>query len=224
MRRTILIGLLSWSSMITAQTVPVDDLEPWTVLSFNKITANNVSVVDGKLQIRVRSSASPLIYHFAEPISLTGIHVAASWSGELRIPVGAVQGEKGADDFVLKLGIVEAGDRRLNWFQRRVAADWIKQLFELAPKTGGVERINFLSTTQQTALLGSQRAHPLSELLYEERLVLLEEPGPFLLSKTFAKPVVALGLWVSADGDDTASGFDLTIESITLQSETASSP
>ncbi|MEQ8205830.1 MAG: hypothetical protein RIA65_06620, partial [Woeseia sp.] len=203
--------------MIAAQTVPVDELDRWTVLSFSKITANEVSVVDGKLQIRVRNSASPLILHFDEPVSLAGISVAASWSGELRIPAGAVQGEEGADDFVLKLGIVEAGDRRLNWFQRSIAADWIKQLFKLAPKSGGVERINFLSTTQQQALLGSERVHPLSDLLYEERVVHLARPGPFLLSKTFAEPVEALGLWVSVDGDDTASEFDLTIESITLQ-------
>jgi hypothetical protein len=32
-------------------------------------------------------------------------------------------------------------------------------------------------------------------------------------------PVVVLGLWISADGDDTGSSFNLSIERITLNTE-----
>ncbi len=219
MRKLIAISLSLWATTAIALEVPVDDLEPWTLLSFNNIQPNEVTVVDGALHIMVRGSASPLIYKFDEPTRITGVTVVASWSGELRIPEGATEGDKNADDFVLKFGIVEAGDRRLSWFQRKIAADWIKQLFELAPKDSGVNRINFLSTTQRQELLGTSRTHPLSDLLYETRVVHLDAPGRFEMTHDFPEPVNSLGLWISVDGDDTGSDFDLRLERITLQTD-----
>ncbi|MEM9401309.1 MAG: hypothetical protein AAGA44_02340 [Pseudomonadota bacterium] len=217
MAKWVTLGLVLWTVTATAEDVSVDELDAWTVLSFSSIPPNEVSVVDGALSIKVRASASPLIYGFDTPTTLTAITVVGEWQGELRIPDGVVQGDKGADDFVLKFGVVEAGDRRLNFFQRRIAADWIKQLFKLAPKDSGVERINFLSTTQQADQLNNRRTHPLSDLLYEARILHLAEPGRFTMSYEFAEPVETLGLWISTDGDDTGSNFDLRLESITLQ-------
>lgn len=219
MRKLIVLSLLLLSATAVALNVPVDDLESWTVLSFNNIRPNEVSVIDGALHIKVRGSASPLIYKFDEPTRITGVTVVASWNGELRIPTGAIEGAENADDFVLKFGIVEAGDRRLNWLQRRIAADWIKQLFKLAPKDSGVNRINFLSTTQQQELLGSSRTHPLSDLLYETRVLYLDAPGSFVMTHEFPEPVESLGLWVSTDGDNTGSNFDLHLERITLRTD-----
>lgn len=219
MRKLIVASLTLLSAAAMALDVPIDDLESWTVLSFDNIEPNEVSANDGALHIKVRGSASPLIYKFDEPAHITGVTVVASWSGELRIPEGATEGDDDADDFVLKLGIVEAGDRRLSWFQRRLAADWIKQLFKLAPKDGGVNRINFLSTTQQQDMLGSSRTHPLSDLLYETRILYLDAPGDFVMTHEFPEPVESLGLWVSVDGDNTGSNFDLRLERITLRTD-----
>ena len=204
---------------VSALDVPVADLQEWTTLTFNRITPNTVSVEDGSMHIAVRGSASPLVYKLDVPSQVTAITVRGHWSGELQIPAATVQGEENADDFVLKLGVVESGDKTLNWFQRKVAADWIKQLFRLAPKGTGVDRINFLSTTQQEALLGSERVHPLSDLLYETRVSWLEAPGEFVLSHEFAEPAAVLGLWISSDGDNTGSSFDLRIDSIVLSTD-----
>ena len=215
MLQSIVLSLLLLSVTAMALDVPVNDLKPWTLLSFNNIKPNDVSIDDDALLISVRGSASPLIYKFDEPVHISGITVTASWSGELRIPEGATEGDENADDFVLKFGIVEAGDRRLNWFQRRVAADWIKELYKLAPKDGGVRRINFLSTTQRQDQLGESRIHPLSDLLHETRILYLDAPGPFVMTYEFPAPVEALGLWVSVDGDNTGSNFDLRLERIT---------
>lgn len=200
-----------------ALEIPVDDLDAWTTLTFSKIPANEVSVDEGHLSIAVRQSASPLVFKLDEPTTVRRVNVRARWTGVINLPEGAVQGDKGVDDFVLKLGVVEAGERTLSWLQRRIAADWIKQLFRLAPAGTGVERINFLSTTQQAELVGSEREHPLSDLLYETRLTKLDGPGEFTLTHEFTEPVSVLGLWISADGDDTGSSFDLQIESITLE-------
>jgi hypothetical protein len=219
MRKLVALILSLIAAPAAAIDVPVNDLVPWTMLTFNNIPPNEVSVEDGALHIAVRSSASPLIYGLEKPTRLVGVTVLARWSGELKIPEGATQGDKNADDFVLKFGIVEAGEQTLSWLQRRIAPDWIKQLFRLAPRGTGVRRINFLSTAQQPKLVGTQRTHPLNELLHETRITLLEAPGAFEMAYRFDEPAETLGLWISSDGDDTGSSFDLEIQRITLHTE-----
>ncbi len=212
--------MLGLAAAATAETeIPVSDLQQWTSLEYRSIPANTVAVEGGNLHIAVNKSASPLIYKLDEPLRATSVTVKASWSGKLTIPKNAMQGEAGADDFILKLGIVEIGERTLNWLQRLIAANWIKQLFKLAPKGTGVERINFLSTTQQKNLLGTQRKHSLNDLLFETRITWLEAQGEFEMEYQFEEPVNVLGLWISSDGDDTESSFDLSIERITLNTE-----
>lgn len=216
MRKLTVLTLCILAGPAAAFHVPVDELASWKALTFNNIAPNSVSVDGGSLYIAVRSSASPLVYKLDAPIKILGVSVAASWGGRLNIPVGVTQGDKDADDFVLKFGIVEAGDQTLNWLQRRIAASWIRELYSLAPRGAGVQRINFLSTTQQPELLGTRRTHPLNEVLHEERITLLETPGAFEMTQRFSAPIEVLGLWISSDGDDTDSSFDLTISSITL--------
>jgi hypothetical protein len=219
MRKSLALVVTLFSTGAFAFDVPIADLDKWLALSFSRIPANSVSIADGRLHISVDRSASPLVYKLDEPVRITGVTVTASWTGALRIPEGATQGDDGADDFVLKLGIVEAGDRTLNWLQRRIAADWVRQLFRLAPEGTGVGRINFLSTTQTQSLVDSSRTHPLNDLLHETRIVYLEEQGDFEMTRYFDAPVETLGLWISSDGDDTGSSFDLYIERITLHTE-----
>ena len=219
MKKTLFIALTLITVPSLAFDVPVADLAAWNILSFRNIAANTVTVNNGLLDIAVNKSASPLVHKLAAPLTVTAVTVDANWSGALKLPENTVQGEDGADDFILKLGIVEAGDRKLNWLQRRIAADWLQQLFKLAPAGTGVRRINFLSTTQQQSLVGTARVHPLNDLLYETRVTYLPSPGDFTMTYRFPEPVDVLGLWISADGDDTASNFDLQIRRITLHSE-----
>lgn len=220
-RLSSLFALASAVIALQAQAieVPTRSLDGWSTLSFNNVDANDVSIVESTLHIAVDGSASPLVYKLEEPVLISGVTVVAHWSGELRIPAGVEQGDKGADDFVLKFGIVESGEQTLNWLQRRIAADWIEQLFDLAPKGSGVERILFLSTTQSRSQLGSSRRHPLNDLLYERRVRHLEGTGQFTMTEQFESPIRTLGLWISSDGDDTNSRFDLGLQRITLHTE-----
>lgn len=219
MKKALFSLLTFFAAPSLAIDLPLSSLDEWRVLEFRKIPANTVTANNGVLTIGVNRSASPLVYKLAATSTVTAVTVFATWAGGINIPENTVQGEDGADDFVLKLGIVEAGDRRLNWLQRRIAADWLQQLFKLAPAGTGVRRINFLSTTQQQELLGSTRVHPLNDLLYETRVTYLPAPGEFTMSYRFPEPVDVLGIWISADGDDTDSVFNLEIRRITLHSD-----
>jgi hypothetical protein len=209
------------STMLTmlanVASLPVDDLANWTEAAYRGIPPNRVTIENGALSIEVRNSASLLIYRFDRPLPLREFSVEASWSGELEIPAGVIQGDDGADDFVLKLGLVVAGDRTLGWFERRLAADWLLRLYELAPEGSGIENVRFYSTTRQRDLLGASRTHPLSELFYEERIAYLADPGPFSLSRSFSDPIETLGLWIASDGDDTESELEVKIHSILLK-------
>ena len=195
----------------------MDSLDGWTSLKFNKIPENKVLVENNALKIQVDKSSSPLVYKFKKPMKINGFKVKARWSGAINIPQGKVQGDKGVDDFVLKFGLVESGTETLNWMQKKLAADWILELYKLAPSGTGVKQINFYSTTLQKDQLNKKRTHPLSELLYEERVVWLKESGKFEMSQKFEQPTESLGLWLSSDGDDTGSQLELVIESIELQ-------
>lgn len=219
MKRILAIVSLMLTVPAAALDVPVTDLDRWKTLAYRNIPSNTVTTNGSGMQIAVRESASPLVFRLDAPVALTGITVRASWSGGLQVPEGARQGEADADDFVLKVGLVESGSRTLNWMQQRLAAGWVRELYELAPENSGIERIHFLTTTRQAELVGSSRRHPLSDLLYESRVRHLDAPGEFELSRRFAEPVETLGLWLSADGDDTGSSFDLQIESIRLHTD-----
>jgi hypothetical protein len=130
-----------------ADTIPLSDLSRWEQLTYNGIQPNTVTAQQDGLHITVRGSASPLIYRLDHPTVVTELQVVASWSGMITLPRMKTQGDEGADDFVLKLGLVEAGDQTLNWVQKRVAANWIKRLHGLAPAGTGINRIHFLTTT-----------------------------------------------------------------------------
>lgn len=199
--------------------VPVDSLQGWSEMAFRNIPQNQVSVSDEGLHIRVQESASPLVYRFDVPVAIRSITVTARWSGELVLPDEAVQGSEDADDFILKVGLVEEGDKTLNWFQRRIAADWILRLHDLAPDGTGIAGINFYSTTQQEELVGTSRIHPLSDLMNEEHVTWIDGAGSFRITKDFATPMRTLGLWLSADGDNTGSSFDLHIDSIEIAAD-----
>jgi len=204
---------------VSTMSVPVDSMQGWSEMEYRRIPQNEVSASDDGLHIRVQDSASPLVYRFDEPVAIRSITVTARWSGELALPDEAVQGSEDADDFVLKVGLVEEGDETLNWFQRRVAADWIIRLHDLAPDGTGIAGINFYSTTQQRELVGTSRIHPLSDLMKEERVTWVDGAGSFRITRDFAAPMRTLGLWLSADGDNTGSSFDLHIDSIEIAAD-----
>jgi len=208
--------VLAPAALAVPTVIPLDRAERWEALTYRKIPANTVAFDEMGLTLTINGSASPLVHGLDAPCRVSRVRVQGIWHGEINVPAGAVQGAKGVDDFVLKLGLVEAGDQTLNWFQRKWAAPWIRTLFKLAPKGSGVHRIHFLSTTQQPAQLNQSRVHPLSDLLYETRVTLLEAPGAFEMDVTLAEPVEVLALWISADGDDTGSEFTLHLDDITL--------
>ena len=184
------------------------------ILSYSSIKPNEFVFNDTSLDIKVDSSASPLIY----PLESSGKYSKMTFSARFnsKVKTSGPQGDKGHDDFSLRVGVVYEGDRTLNFFQRAVAAKWITTLFELAPKGTGVSQINFFNTYVDKRLASKSRVHPLSDLLVENFVGDLSTSNEVSVSVDLDRSKKILALWISSDGDDTQSKYIVEINQISL--------
>jgi hypothetical protein len=168
------------------------------------------------MTVTVDQSASPIIYPLDDPQTVTRVTVTGNLSNLLNLPADS-QGQQGSDDFSLKIGLVVAGDKALNEVQKLFSAKWIQKLFDLAPEGTGVDKIYFLNAVQYEDFLGQQRQHPLSDLIYENNVWLLDKTGDFTLTYNLENPQKVIAVWLSIDGDDTQSSYTTTIKSLLLE-------
>ena len=215
----LLLLISGYTDTLAAQEVPLDPGgKNWQSLSYRNIPANTFSRVDSGLKIEVKASASPLIYVFDQPVMMTQIS-AQGQLGQLPVlPQGLAQGEKGADDFVLRIGLVIAGDQTLSFTQKLLAAPWVSTLFSLAPTGEGVDHVQFLNLVNPESAPWATREHPAGKGLFKETMVGNAIANqPFELNYQLPRARRVLALWISSDGDDTNSRFDLTINRIFYQ-------
>lgn len=184
----------------------------WVVLSYgSKIPANEVSFSDGRLTIRVNRSAGPVAYKIEVPRKVLGFKVTGVWKGQKKTEAGDFD-----EDSILRFGLVATGTQRLTGLKKFLAADWAKKLFELAPADTGLDKIYFFNVTNRPSLAAKARSHPKSDLLREANALIVEKPGAFELMKQLDAPLEVAAIWLSVDGDDTASEFETTIMEIQL--------
>ena len=189
--------------------VPTGSLDGWKSLGFNKIPQNNVSIIDAKwLQVEVEKSASPLIYKLPE---IKKVLVQFNTVGD----ISKLNSDQFPEDFLLRIGLVVKGDRKLGWFQKKIAAQWVIELFKLAPENIGLDKIYFYNFAASKELLGQKRQHPKSDLMLEE--VVGHFSGKKSYEYVLPKPLEVVAVWISIDGDDTKSQFKTTIESLILE-------
>jgi hypothetical protein len=197
-------------------SVPLSDQANWQVLQYSSLPPHQIRFSQAGLEMRVEGSAMPLIYPLSELMRVTGIRVKGRIEGSLRVPPER-QGEEKFDDYAFRIGLVEPGERTLNFVQRRLAASWVRKLFDLAPKGSGISGIHFFNVGTQKAQIGRQRQHPLSELI-QERVVAVPRPdGRFDFAYSLQRPRETIAVWLSSDGDDSGSKFTVLVEQIELQ-------
>jgi hypothetical protein len=210
--------LHSYASLAFAISVPMQlDKQHWQSLKYDNIPANRVTELAQGLQIQINASASPLIYVFEEASTINQVSVSGMIGSLPVIPQGLKQGEKGADDFPFRLGLVLEGDKTLNFAQKLIATEWVKILFGLAPEEAGIDHIMFLNLVNPgfQYVPGTLREHPNSKSLYTETFVgQIAADQNFNFSYQLPMPKKVIALWISADGDDTSSSYTLTVNSI----------
>ena len=199
-------------------TVPLDRTNGWLFIKYGKVPPNTFRATSGGLEIGVTNSAAPALFPLTNGLRITELRAKGKISGSLRIPSGK-QGEKAFDDYAIRVGVVEAGTRTMNWRERLISPDWVKQLFALAPSGTGITKVRFFNIATDTTHLGRTRAHPKSDLMQETITGVPDANGNFTITNHFAKPLPVLAVWISSDGDNSKSSFAVMLEKVELSVE-----
>lgn len=182
----------------------------WTELKFNNILPNKVEYRTDSILVNVDSTASPLIYKLDDVTEVAGFEALIEVSGEL-----PTQGAFEEDSF-FRMGLVAIGESQLGTMGKLFAPNWVLQLFELAPKGAGLDKIYFFNLAANVENLNKERTHPDSKYMYEKQIA-LKKSGLNEIKYTLAKSLKTAAIWISIDGDNTKSKFTTEIKNIKLK-------
>jgi hypothetical protein len=196
--------------------LPLDNAANWQVLRYRSLPPHRIRFSRAGLEMIVEASAMPLIYPLPSPMSVNTVRVRGRIEGSLRVPPER-QGEAKFDDYAFRIGLVEPGERTLDFVERQFAPAWVRKLFELAPKGGGISRIHFFNVGADRAHIGRERQHPLSDLILEKVVAVPGPDGRFELVHALDRPLQTIAVWLSSDGDDSGSKFTVLVEEIELR-------
>jgi hypothetical protein len=197
-------------------SIPTTHMEKWQIEKYSRIPQNEFSFSDQGLLVKVNKSASPLIYPLEKASIISGFSIQGNFLSLPRFKDISKQGSKGNDDYVLRIGFIVPGEKTLSGVKKMFAADWVKRLYARVPAGRGLGHIQFFNVTQNRDQVGTQRDHPLSDLLREEFFTHVSAAGPFEYKYELKVPIEAVALWMSIDGDDTASEYQVLIKSFSL--------
>lgn len=206
------------SGLLAVIVVPTTELKDWKSEQFTRAEKNQVTVSAQGLKIQVNKSASPLIYSLGKKTKLTGFKIRGEFLGLPKFDDVLKQGQKGFDDYPLRVGFIVAGDKKLSGIKKMFAAKWVTRLYEQVPEGMGLDSVHFYNVTQNVKQVGTSRFHPASNLLKENFFASVTTSGPFNYDYQFEKPMDdVVALWMSIDGDDTKSEFAVIVSALELK-------
>ncbi|MBT3236734.1 MAG: hypothetical protein HN353_12330 [Bdellovibrionales bacterium] len=207
---------ISSSILCTVVLVPLPEQTLFKTIRFKGIPASKVIHFKQGLTFKVDSSNSTYIYPFRDINEIGSILVEGSMTGVLNLR-GKQQGTSNADDYIFKIGLIIAGEKRLNFAQRLIAPNWVIEMENILPNNIGVERVEFYIMVSDRSILNTKRVHPLSDLFIENRVWLYDKNKKYFSHKyQLNQKMRVIGLWISSDGDNTKSKFSMTLTKIRL--------
>ena len=197
--------------------IPLGPSPQWNHYQFSGIAPNSVQWQSDQIRIEVDQTASPLLYTLKNEVLVKTLNVKAQILAPFpKIPTNRAQGQRNADDYILRFGLIVKGDDRLSWLQRRLAPSWLVEMEKQLPEKWGIEKVMFFTTCRQKKLLNQERSHFLSSKFAEKCVTFLEREGAFEIDVALGNPENVIGLWIGSDGDDLKSKFQLILEKIQL--------
>ncbi|MHC4434593.1 MAG: hypothetical protein ACYTBS_22370 [Planctomycetota bacterium] len=189
----------------------------WKVVRFEKIPPNKTTSDKSGLHVRIQCSADLLAYCFERETQVRSILVRGAVTGLPKIPEGASQGDRKADDFAIRFGLVVSGTRKLGRMEKFFASELVKCLSELVPKSRGIDHALFLSLANDPGPKWRRRIHPLGNGRIRERVASVKKgPGDFELKVELEKACPVFALCIVCDGDHTKSKYKVTVREIML--------
>jgi hypothetical protein len=219
-RQTLLVAALmaapvAYAGQSASLRVPLNTETGWSLLRFAGIPPNVATFSASGLRIEVRSSAGPIVRKLERPVRVSRVRARGRILGRLDIEADT-QGTSGFDDYAMRIGLVETGERRLGFFQRQFAPEWVRALHGMATDGQGIAGVQFLNLGVARSQIGSARRHPLSDLLNERTVAVPDSTGSFQFDTALEAPIETLAVWISADGDDTGSSYVVELDAIEL--------
>lgn len=205
--------LILTTGLLAAFTQPA----AWMTVEFDDVPANRVSYEQGAMTIAVSKSVSPLVSVFPAPVKMKEITVRGFIDGTLDLEADDFW-TKNHDDALLRLGLIEPGEKKLSMIQRLAAPAWIKALEKMFNgKMEGLGKIRCFLLMPNSSLIGKSRVNPIADIFIEQIHAAPNADGSFVLKVSFPDaPLSVAGLWLVADGDDTGSTFNVTITEISI--------
>ena len=200
---------LMWAAFL----VPVQSPSGWQQSRFNGIPANQVEFSTVGIHIQIKKSSSPLVYPLPSVQRVLGFRATLEIHGEIKSATNAWP-----EDAYLRVGLVAPGKRRLGFGERLVAAPWIKQLFALAPNGMGIDKIHFFNLVAGGGSIGKKRDLPKAKGLIDEMILAERLPTAkkMIFEYKLPGPMDVIALWLSVDGDDTSSSFEIDLQELKL--------
>ncbi len=186
--------------LLSVVLLPLHSGMNWRPERYSGISPNEYDFTPQALRIRVDSSSSPLFFPLEKNVMAKRLEVEASTNG---LP------KRGHDDFVLRVGLITAGDYRPSWLERVFAAKWILNLVALKPDAG-LGQIIFYNVVQ-----GGEKPTA-DKRMVNHTVKVVGQPGDLGFSVPLDPALDVGAVWLHADGDDTKSKFTVTVKKIAL--------
>lgn len=191
--------------------IPLQSADKWQIDKYSRIAANEVKFSPAGLEVKVKESANPMMYPLPSQSKVSGFRIKGEFRGLPKFSDPGRQGEKGFDDFPLRIGLILPGEKTLGGIKKMFAPEWVKNLYSKIPEGLGLDHVHFYNITQNSSQVGKARVHPASDLIQEDFIDKVAAPGPFQFEYKLPKATEALALWLSIDGDDTRSEYSVLI-------------
>jgi hypothetical protein len=159
--------------------------------------------IDGVgLRCVVKASASMLLWPFAKARAIGGLKWQWRHEGEIRGSQAARERTKAGDDGLLKVAVLIEGPSPLVPF---LAPAWLRQIKALLQVSAQQVEVYQAGAFNQH---GSAWPSPYADSITMHAVESVAGREGWLdVTVTWPRPVAAAGLWLMADGDDTASTF-----------------
>ena len=200
--------------MFAVLMIPTDKMDGWQTEKFSGIPSNEVSASTRGLLIHVKKSASPLIFPLKSTEKISGFKISGEFHGLPKFSDLSKQGQKGWDDYPLRIGLIVPGEKQLSGVKKLFATQWVKHLYAQVPSGMGLDHIHFFNISQNPSQVGKLREHPASNLVREEFIASVDKVGAFAYEFTLKQPLETVAVWISIDGDDTNSSYDVVISKL----------
>lgn len=216
--RVLITGLLYLFLVLLSRSVVAEEAHSYLNLlqlkhiQFDDIPANRIHVSPDHIKIHVNASASFLMRGFDDVQSVSKVYVHWKSTGSPGFVDIKHETQKDGDDAVLKVALMLEGKRTgFDWF----LPDWIKQV-RSEMKHESSRMIYLVAGSQQAP--GTSWPNP-----YNEDITMIAmnnvtaADGVTVSSYSFDTAARVAGIWMMADGDNTASSFSTEVLRLELE-------